>query len=53
VGCFFPVIEGLIFVLALLLVAVGLPGFVQFKPTWQPEPPRRSEDRGARMEDRG
>ncbi|MCC6421318.1 MAG: hypothetical protein IT429_24025 [Gemmataceae bacterium] len=41
---FFPVIEGMLFVLAAVLFVAGLPGMVRQKDQWQPETPRREEE---------
>ena len=43
---FFPVVEGMLFILALVLFVAGLPGMVKPKDDrWEPELPRREEER--------
>jgi hypothetical protein len=45
VGLFFPVVEGMLFILAAVLFVVGLPGMIQRPRTWEPGLPPREQDR--------
>jgi hypothetical protein len=42
---FFPVLEGMLFILAAVLFVAGLPGMIQRRDVWEPGmPPRERED---------
>ncbi len=43
VALFFPVIQGMLFVLAAVLFVAALPNMIQRKDGWEPEAPRREE----------
>ncbi len=45
VWLFFPVIEGMLFILAAVLFVAGLPGMIQQRAPWEPEEPPREEER--------
>jgi hypothetical protein len=45
VWLFFPVIEGMLFILAAVLFVAGLPGMIQRRDVWEPGMPPREEDR--------
>ncbi|SRR6266545_3349950 len=42
---FFPIIEGMFFVLAVVLFVAGLPSMIQREQRWEPEPPRSEDQR--------
>jgi hypothetical protein len=43
VWLFFPVIEGMLFILAAVLFVAGLPGMIQRREPWEPGAPPREE----------
>jgi len=50
VWLFFPVLEGMLFILAAVLFVAGLPGMIQRRDTWEPGMPPREDDRQDRQE---